>query len=353
MALGALGRMFGVYDGHGGEECADYLVQQLHHSIRRCFGTQPSTYEVPAGGVALSELRAVDEQLDECRAQLAAVAGDEELTAQVNEVLELLTEQRAAVAAQLGAAPADRTASRQFEQRALDALTRGFLRTDRMLLQTARKREWQSGSTALCCVVHGTERDARLFVANVGDCRAVLASGGKGVPLTTDHKPDRSDEQRRIRQAGGAVVELHGVWRVTTRAGAGELNLSSTVMCRYLAVARSFGDLDFKEPLPLLSVEPETQVVRLTPDDALVVLACDGIYDVLSNQQVADLALQHLDAPRAGAEAIIKAALQAGSLDNVTATVIVFPWARAPSDEQRAALAVPTSAVDEELDIFG
>uniref|UniRef100_A0A2P2MHS4 PPM-type phosphatase domain-containing protein n=1 Tax=Rhizophora mucronata TaxID=61149 RepID=A0A2P2MHS4_RHIMU len=49
-----------------------------------------------------------------------------------------------------------------------------------------------------------------IVVANCGDSRAVLCRGGKAVPLSVDHKPDRPDEHARITAAGGRVIFLNG-----------------------------------------------------------------------------------------------------------------------------------------------
>lgn len=306
VAMGALGQLFGIYDGHGGEECAVYLTQQLHHSILRCYNLQPSEFRrcPNTGAAGLVELVAIEDQLNECRQQHAALKEETELHAQLSELMETLTDQHMMVTSQLEQEHAvDNSA---FEESVRAALDTGFQRSDRQYLQAAKKRGWQAGSTAIVALLHGTDCDARVFVANAGDCRAVLCRAGKAIALSEDHKPERSDEQRRIRQAGGAVVQLHGVWRVTSRAGAGELNLNSNTMFRYLGVARGFGDPDFKEPLALLTAQPDIRMQRLQMEDSLLVLACDGIYDVLTNQMVIDTVLPHLDDPKQAANALIK-----------------------------------------------
>ncbi|KAJ4818017.1 Protein phosphatase 2C family protein [Rhynchospora pubera] len=92
------------------------------------------------------------------------------------------------------------------------------------------------GSTALIAVV--SER--RIVVANCGDSRAVLSWGGRAVALSSDHKPNRPDEMRRIEQAGGKVIDWNGfrVWGI-------------------LATSRSIGDHYLK---PCVTCEPEVTV---------------------------------------------------------------------------------------------
>lgn len=100
----------------------------------------------------------------------------------------------------------------------------------------------------------------------------MLCRDGKAVPMSRDHKPTDSDEYTRIHCAGGYVFE----GRVN-----GCLNLS-----------RAIGDLEYKEPkgLPpekqIITADPEIKTVELRSGDQFVILACDGIWDVLTHQQV-------------------------------------------------------------------
>lgn len=132
----------------------------------------------------------------------------------------------------------------------------------------------QAGCTAVVAVKRGRE----LIVANAGDSRGVLCRGGKAVAMSRDHKPHLSSERTRIVSAGGFVTEIGGMNRVN-----GNLNVS-----------RSIGDLKFKRNKNLsrseqiVTAEPEIRKFSLTREDKFFVLACDGIWDVLDNQQVVD-----------------------------------------------------------------
>ena len=106
----------------------------------------------------------------------------------------------------------------------------------------------------------------------------------KAVRLTHDHKPDLPHERARVLAAGGRV-EWQGCWRVVAesplpgRPAAG------------LAVSRSLGDAQFKEPLPLVSSDPDVSVTLLRPGDTMLILASDGVWDVLSDQDAAEVAV--------------------------------------------------------------
>jgi len=123
-----------------------------------------------------------------------------------------------------------------------------------------------AGCTAVAAIVHNNV----LYVANAGDSRGVLCRAGKAVELSHDHKPFQTTELERIRKAGGFVNE---VGRVN-----GSLNLS-----------RSIGDLKFKQSKDLPPAEqvitshPDIKTFQLTDQDEYFVLACDGVFDVLSN----------------------------------------------------------------------
>uniref|UniRef100_H3G5M9 PPM-type phosphatase domain-containing protein n=2 Tax=Phytophthora ramorum TaxID=164328 RepID=H3G5M9_PHYRM len=155
---------------------------------------------------------------------------------------------------------------------------------------------------------------------NVGDCRAVICRGGRAVTLTSDHKPDRPDEKQRIERAGGFVGKIAGISRVYSAAGAG-LAMQQEAST-YLAVSRAFGDRSLKAPTPLVSCEPEVKRFQVQHDDLFLVLACDGIWDVLSEQNVVDIVLPHFHDAKAAADAVVKAAYRKGSVDNLTATVV-------------------------------
>lgn len=134
------------------------------------------------------------------------------------------------------------------------------------------------GATAVSVIVCNNQ----VIVANTGDSRCVLSKKGQARALTLDHKPILFEEAKRIIKAGGFVRDN----RIN-----GALNVSRTI-----------GDLDFKRNTDLPHTE---QMVVATPDieqftleegDEFLILACDGIWDVLTNQEAVDFVRKRLKA---------------------------------------------------------
>eukprot|EP00038_Savillea_parva_P010505 m.190811 g.190811 ORF g.190811 m.190811 type:complete len:590 (-) comp18138_c0_seq1:90-1859(-) len=367
---GRHGLFYAVYDGHAGTECADYLTKNLHVNVKRFLGQSGATYQPPArnenGRTAVEEQIECLTQLVECRTQqrvLADMGDDEEVVETRKQLDGLLELQLKEVEAAEDAVKEARRENTPFVSAVKEALRHGCRITDQAFLGLARQRGMMCGSTAVCAFIHGEPPDdVRLFVANVGDSRAILCRQGRAVPLTDDHKPDRPDEKRRIKRAGGHVIDAGGVARVATAAA---VNGARGTM--FLSVARAFGDVSLKEPDPLVISVPDIEVRHVLPGDTALVLACDGIFDVLSNQDVVDIVLKHPASPREAATAVVRAAYTAKSEDNLTVQVVdLSAWARPPlpedpgpvggeggEDGEQEEEAAAVAAVDAELDIFG
>lgn len=136
-----------------------------------------------------------------------------------------------------------------------------------------------AGCTSICAVIVGKV----LTVANAGDSRAVLCREGCVTePLSFDHKPMYEIEMKRIVEAGGFVNHFGRV--------NGNLNLS-----------RSIGDLKYKQvpSLPpssqIITAEPDIIQITLLPNDEFIILACDGVWDCLSNEEVVNYVYEHID----------------------------------------------------------
>ncbi|KAL3065314.1 hypothetical protein OYC64_015481 [Pagothenia borchgrevinki] len=140
-----------------------------------------------------------------------------------------------------------------------------------------------SGTTAVVALIRGKQ----LIVANAGDSRCVVSERGKAVDMSYDHKPEDELELTRIKNAGGKVT-MDG--RVN-----GGLNLS-----------RAIGDHFYKrnKALPpdeqMISSMPDVKVLTLNGDHDFMVIACDGIWNVLSSQEVVDFISERIKPDQSG-----------------------------------------------------
>eukprot|EP01062_Namystynia_karyoxenos_P074709 TRINITY_DN71676_c0_g1_i1.p1 TRINITY_DN71676_c0_g1~~TRINITY_DN71676_c0_g1_i1.p1 ORF type:complete len:838 (+),score=204.00 TRINITY_DN71676_c0_g1_i1:343-2514(+) len=180
-----------------------------------------------------------------------------------------------------------------------------------------------AGTTALVALVRGGE----LTVANAGDCRAVLASGGAPArQLTSLHLAADPQERAIVEARGGEVLYYCGTWRVNGMLG----------------VTRSIGDIPCASSV---TSEPEISIHTIAPEDEFVILATDGLWDVMSPQEAVQLvreARAEIDAEtHAGVsecsstssmaqpldhsvipEALVADALDRGTGDNVSCVVV-------------------------------
>ncbi|KAL8459416.1 hypothetical protein ACS0TY_036779 [Phlomoides rotata] len=178
------------------------------------------------------------------------------------------------------------------------AIVESFRQTDTEYLNEEKGQQKDAGSTASTAVL---VRD-KIFVANVGDSRVVASRAGSAIPLSIDHKPDRTDERERIEKAGGFIV-----WAGTWRVGG------------VLAVSRAFGD---KLLRPYVSAEPEIKEEEIDGVDFLII-ASDGLWNVLSNKDAVNI-VQDIPDAEAASRKLVEEAFAKGSSDNITCIVVRF-----------------------------
>lgn len=125
-----------------------------------------------------------------------------------------------------------------------------------------------------------------LYVANAGDSRCIICREGKAIDMSIDHKPEDAPELERITKAGGKVSNDGRI--------NGGLNLS-----------RAIGDHSYKQNKELNDKEqmitalPDVKTLTIDPvKDSFMVLACDGIWNFMSSQDVCDFILPRLEEGR-------------------------------------------------------
>jgi len=182
-------------------------------------------------------------------------------------------------------------------EKVLEALKRTYLTTDERLKTAVPSHH---GCTSVTCLVTGKGDNKHLYAANVGDARAVLCRDGKAIRLTEEHKASEPVEAKRITDGGGFII--HG--RVNGQ----------------IIITRSLGDHLMKE---FIIGDPYTYHEKLTDKDTWLIVACDGLWDVVEDQQSVDFVMEHatLSASEISKKLLIKA-LQDGTTDNLSIMVV-------------------------------
>ncbi|XP_024380638.1 probable protein phosphatase 2C 45 isoform X2 [Physcomitrium patens] len=179
------------------------------------------------------------------------------------------------------------------------------------------------GATAATAVLFSKPDGSKeLVTANVGDARVILVRGGQAIQLTVDHKPDVKEERERIEAKNPTpkkplVVNVGGTWRV------GGL----------LALSRAFGDAYLKDWSDNqingarggygLTAEPNISVETLTPEDQMIILGTDGLWE-LGNQEVVDICLAagESTSPEEILKELFKVAVERGVTDDLAGIII-------------------------------
>ncbi|CAI0438609.1 unnamed protein product [Linum tenue] len=186
------------------------------------------------------------------------------------------------------------------------AIADAYNHTDSEFLKSEITQNRDAGSTASTAILVGD----RLLVANVGDSRAVICRGGNAIAVSRDHKPDQTDERQRIEDAGGFVMwaalksKIAGTWRVGG----------------VLAVSRAFGDRLLKQ---YVVADPEIQEEKVDSSLEFLILASDGLWDVVTNEEAVEMT-KPIEDPEQASKRLLHEAYQRGSADNITCVVVRF-----------------------------
>jgi len=207
-------------------------------------------------------------------------------------------------------------------------LTQAFLNLEqdmhKVWIETNGKNLENSGSTAVSVIVRSKE----IICANVGDSRAVFSRAGGVVPLSIDQRPSRKCEKKRLEDNNILInqnyVESNGY---------------------LLSISRTFADFELKEAPDKsllahpLTPNPELQRVEPLRGDDFLILASDGLWDVISNEEaVAFVRSAHKrfnGSAQKIAHALANSALGRGSKDNITVIIVCLDVQENEEEEDR------------------
>ncbi|KAL1811061.1 hypothetical protein DCAR_0623174 [Daucus carota subsp. sativus] len=239
---------FGVYDGHGGKVVAKFCAKYLHQQVLK--------HEAYAAGDVGTSVQKAFFRMDE---MMRGQRGWRELSVLGDKMNKFTGMLEGLIWSPKGGNSNDKDDDWAFEEGPHSDFTGPT-----------------SGSTACVAIVRNNE----VCVANAGDSRCVISRKGQAYNLSRDHKPELEVERERILKAGGFIH-------------AGRVNGS-------LNLARAIGDMEFKQNkfLPaerqIVTANPDINIIELCDDDDFIVLACDGIWDCMTSQQLVDFIHEQL-----------------------------------------------------------
>ncbi|KAJ5561139.1 Protein phosphatase 2C [Penicillium sp. DV-2018c] len=260
---------FAIFDGHAGNFAADWCGKKLHLILEEVMRKSPNT---PVPELLDQTFTSVDQQLEKlpvknsgCTAVTAVLRWEDRV-------------------------PSSQSAT---GSSALATATAAAMKGDKDSENTETPTQTASRMQDKAI------RQRVLYTANVGDARIVLCRNGKALRLSYDHKGSDENEGRRVANAGGLIVNnrVNGV----------------------LAVTRALGDAYLKD---LVTGHPYTTETVIQPDaDEFIILACDGLWDVCTDQEAVDLIRNVEDAQQAS-KVLVDHALARFSTDNLSCMVI-------------------------------
>ncbi|EEF42026.1 protein phosphatase 2c, putative [Ricinus communis] len=206
------------------------------------------------------------------------------------------------------------------------AILDGFRKTDESLLRESTAGGWQDGATAVCVWI----LEDTVFIANIGDAKAVLARSSEALVLTREHKAIYPVERARIQKAGGSI-SANG--RLQGR----------------LEVSRALGDRQFKKVGVIAT--PDIHSFDLTDREHFIILGCDGLWGVFGPSDAVEfvqrLLKEGLTVKSVSRRLVREAVIERRCKDNCTAIVtwqlvLLHPLVDNFSDEQPVIYRTPT-----------
>lgn len=325
-----MGGCFGVFDGHGGDRASRYCAENLFPKIE----AEITAHHASVDDAITSAIHAVDTEF--C------------------------------------------TIARRMSRPDLDQRAAAFQRGGGAAVPTGRNLRsfgMEDGSTCLIAII----RDGVVHIGNVGDSRAIICTRkGKSVSLSngttlmpilrlrvscdcstcvltltlfcpslhgaTDQKPSRKDERARLEAKGAHVTGspgfLYYVWPINKLIDVPRVNGA-------LAMSRSIGDLSLK---PWITCDPEITTHELTSEDQFLIMATDGLWDVVSSKTAAKIA-SRFDDPQKAADALVALALAKKTFDNITVVVVdVSSYASNTSNSEQCAQLAPHAPLEAIVD---
>ncbi|KAF4511688.1 hypothetical protein G6O67_003461 [Ophiocordyceps sinensis] len=292
---------FAIFDGHAGTFAADWCGKKLHIILEDVIRKNPNA-AVPE--LLDQTFTTVDAQLDKlplknsgCTAAIAVLRWEDRVPSDrsITGSVPIAPAAAAAVKAASKASPASPPKKDQESSAAVSDSAHA-----------------PSSDGPHVRLKGSASRQRVLYTANVGDARIILCRGGKALRLSYDHKGSDENEGKRIANAGGLILNnrVNGV----------------------LAVTRALGDAYMKD---LVTGHPYTTETVIQADlDEFIIIACDGLWDVCSDQEAVNL-VRNVQEPSAASKLLVDHALSRFSTDNLSCMIVRFDMEAALQSQKK------------------
>ncbi|KAK0623582.1 phosphatase 2C-like domain-containing protein [Immersiella caudata] len=269
---------FAIFDGHAGTFAADWCGKKLHIILEEIIRKNPNA---PIPELLDQTFTSVDAQLEKlplknsgCTAAIAVLRWEDRVPS---------------------------TSSATGSQAIAPAIAKAAEEASKSDEKSESVSTLAAPEAAHARLKGSASRQRVLYTANVGDARIILCRSGKALRLSYDHKGSDENEGKRIANAGGLILNnrVNGV----------------------LAVTRALGDTYMKD---LVTGHPYTTETVIQPEtDEFIIIACDGLWDVCSDQDAVDL-VRNITDPVTAAKTLVDHALSRFSTDNLSCMIIRF-----------------------------
>ena len=212
---------------------------------------------------------------------------------------------------------------------------------EKFKVEQALNEKGEISDSSGSCGIMAMIQNNKIIIANVGDSRLVLFKNGKVFFSTEDHKPNTETEKKRIKNAGGEIYQTFTYFPL--RQNGREIEAPWRVLPGRLSVSRTFGDVEAKDPKfggigGVVMALPDITEFDLDDEFNFMVIGCDGIFDVLSNEEILECVKIVLNEKKVEeinednihdlcgdfAGMIVKGAIAKDSSDNVSCIVVAF-----------------------------
>ena len=212
---------------------------------------------------------------------------------------------------------------------------------EKLKVEQALNEKGEISDSSGSCGIMAMIQNNKIIIANVGDSRLVLFKNGKVFFSTEDHKPNTETEKKRIKNAGGEIYQTFTYFPL--RQNGREIEAPWRVLPGRLSVSRTFGDVEAKDPKfggigGVVMALPDITEFDLDDEFNFMVIGCDGIFDVLSNEEILECVKIVLNEKKVEeinednihdlcgdfAGMIVKGAIAKDSSDNVSCIVVAF-----------------------------